>query len=388
MAVQEQEEFDYIFAGAGMAAASLLLRIIRQPELAGKKILIADPHAFAGPEKTWCFWEKGEGFFEALVEKTWDKAWFHGRDFSEELQLPPYRYKMIRRKRVFDAVMSALEKRPDIRIVNSPITSFEVSGNKIKVRCAGGQEFRGGLVFNSIPEEQEKKPGHFYLLQHFRGWFIRTGEDIFNPESATLMDFRIDQENDCRCVYVLPFNAREALVEYTVFSEECLSDARYDEELAAYLSGIAGNGYEILEKETGVIPMYSAPFSSSRIRGLIHIGTRGGMTKASTGYTFQKAQKQSEALIKDLLAGKIPDEKSMKISSRFAWFDRVLLRILGDRILPGRDIFQDLFQKNPVQRVFRFLDEESGTGDEWKIMRSVPTIRFMLAGLKEILRRN
>jgi lycopene beta-cyclase len=201
------------------------------------------------------------------------------------------------------------------------------------------------------------------------------------------MDFRINQENDCRFVYVLPFSTREALVEYTVFSEECLSDARYDEELTRYLAGIASTGYEIIEKETGVIPMYSAPFSSSRIRELIHIGTRGGMTKASTGYTFQKAQKQSEAIIQDLLAGKVPDETSLKISPRFAWFDRVLLRILAHKILPGRDIFQDLFQKNPVQRVFRFLDEESGAGDEWKIMRSVPTFRFMMAGLKELLRK-
>jgi lycopene beta-cyclase len=382
------EQFDILFAGGGMAAASLLLRLLEQQELKEKKILIADPHAFSGKEKTWCFWEKGKGFFENLIENSWENAWFHSPGFSQNLHLKPYRYKMLRSTSLFRHTLQKIDAYPNVKILRSSVNGFSKKNGRIQVAMDGGQQFDADLVFSSIPAELEKNQNHFYLLQHFRGWFIRSKEPVFDPGSATLMDFRIDQKGDCRFVYVLPSSSCEALVEYTVFSESLLNDQEYEAELLAYVQKLAPGGYDILQKETGVIPMYSAPFPPSEIPGLIQIGTAGGMTKASTGYTFMKVQKHADAIIRNLLEGKIPNQQTLKVSSRFSWFDRVLLRILAEKTMPGKEIFRSLFQKNEPARVFRFLDEDSSVMDELNIMNSVPTRIFMMPGLKELFRKS
>lgn len=369
-----------------MAAASLLLRMVSRSEFRDKRILIADPFAFGGNDKTWCFWEKGEGFFEDLVEKSWDKAWFHTPGFSKELRLHPYRYKMLRSSTLFQHVHMELDRLPNIHVIHSEVSKIDSAEGLCRIELKSGEVFESAVLFSSIPLSSEKKPGHFYLLQHFKGWFVKTTNKVFNPDSATLMDFRIKQKGDCRFIYVLPYAPDKALVEYTVFSETLLSDEEYEKELNDYLKKLSPEGFEVLEKETGVIPMYSEAFPESQIPGLIRIGTSGGMTKASTGYTFMKVQKQSEAILKELLEGRIPDGKSLKISRRFFWFDRVLLRVLAEKIMPGRDIFLKLFSKNPPERVFRFLDEESGPSEELKIMNSVPAHKFILPGIRELLR--
>ena len=381
-----ENKFDFIFAGGGMAAASLLLRLIAHSEFREKRILIADPMAFSGPEKTWCFWEKGDGFFESIIEKTWDRAWFHAPGFSSELNLNPYRYKMLRSAAFYKHTMEQLDSLPNIKIIQSEVNRMESIEGMCRINLQNGDSYESPLLFNSIPAPEERKEGHFYLLQHFRGWFVKTAEDVFDKDSATLMDFRISQKGDCRFVYVLPSGPNEALVEYTVFSETLLPENEYEGELANYMKTLSPSGFELIQKESGVIPMYSEPFPVSQVPGLIQIGTSGGMTKASTGYTFRKVQKHSEAIVSRLLKGQMPDEKTLNISPRYFWFDRVLLRVLAEKVMPGRDIFLALFRKNPPERVFRFLDEESMPLEELKIMNSVPAFKFMIPGIKELLR--
>ena len=383
---KEEPEFDFVFAGAGMAAASLLARMLERKEFRFSRILIADPLPFAAGEKTWCFWEKGRGFFELLVEKSWEKAWFRTGDFSSKLELPPYRYKMIQSRALFEFILDELKKRPDIQLVNEKVISSSADSQGVNVVLSDGRTIRSKMLFNSIPEEPPRKQGHFYLLQHFRGWFIKTENIAFDPETATLMDFSIDQGGDCRFVYVLPFSPTEALVEFTVFSEHLLKENEYSAALENYLKKLVPDGYQIRRFESGVIPMYSAPFPPSSHPAIIQLGTRGGMTKASTGYTFMKVQKHSDALIKGLISGKMPASAPGFLSRRFFWFDRVLLRILAEKRLSGSSIFSALFKKNPVQRVFRFLDEESTLAEDLQIMNSVPTGKFLLPGIREALR--
>ena len=83
------------------------------------------------------------------------------------------------------------------------------------------QEFRLGnaQVFNSIYEPHDATPKTIRLLQHFKGWVIETNEPSFDPNKATMMDFRVSQQHGTTFAYVLPFSATSALVEYTLFHE-------------------------------------------------------------------------------------------------------------------------------------------------------------------------
>jgi lycopene beta-cyclase len=49
-------------------------------------------------------------------------------------------------------------------------------------------------------------------------------------------------------------------------------------------------------------------------------------------------------------------------------------------------IFTDLFGNNPIDRLFRFLDEEGTLGENLKLMSTVPWFPFIGAWLKLKLR--
>ena len=106
------------------------------------------------------------------------------------------------------------------------------------------------------------------------------------------MDFDVPQEGSTRFMYVLPINSMEALVEYTVFSEELLDYSRYESGIKSYLDRKGITSYTILRKEQGVIPMTCYPFTAHNSLNILNIGTNGGWTKASTGYTFNNCSKK------------------------------------------------------------------------------------------------
>ncbi|MEY3920868.1 MAG: hypothetical protein RL634_629, partial [Bacteroidota bacterium] len=52
--------------------------------------------------------------------------------------------------------------------------------------------------------------------------------------------------------------------------------------------------------------------------------------------------------------------------------------------VPGDLVFKKMFQKNPIERIFRFLDNESKLGEEIRLISTLPTLPFLKAGLEEI----
>jgi lycopene beta-cyclase len=244
----------------------------------------------------------------------------------------------------------------------------------------------GDYVFNSIIfKKPELISGEYWLLQHFKGWIIETDENAFDPATATIMDFRLSQKEGTAFCYLLPFSERKALVEFTVFSASKFTDEKYNQGLKDYINGTLGiKNYRIIEEETGSIPMTNHKFSSSQ-GGIIHMGTAGGQTKGSSGYTFQFIQKHCSSIVDALIHGKSPDVNGS--SSRFHFYDSVLLNILHNNSLPGNEIFTDLFKKNTPSQVLRFLDNESSLADELKNISSLPTFPFLKAALLQMRAR-
>jgi len=181
---------------------------------------------------------------------------------------------------------------------------------------------------------------------------------------------------------VLPFSPTSALIEYTLFTKELLPKDQYDKELGNYIKTFLKIGdYTVTEEEFGVIPM-----SNEKLRFKGHgwqIGTAGGQTKGSSGYTFQFIQKQSALITEQLVKG-LPLEKVRTTPRRFRFYDNTLLDILYHDKLPGKKIFTLLFKKNKPQRVLRFLDNETTLKEELKIISTLPTWPFMKAALKQI----
>jgi len=198
------------------------------------------------------------------------------------------------------------------------------------------------------------------------------------------MDFRVSQQHGTTFVYIMPFSETKALVEFTLFSGKLLEPLQYDEGLKDYITKfLAVDSYKILEEEFGVIPMTNHKFPSSK-GSIINIGTAGGQTKASSGYTFRFIQKHSARIVENLVKRGNPFIPMHRGPRRFKFYDSTLLYILKHNKLAGDKIFTKLFKKNKPQQVLRFLDNESSVVDELKIISSLPTMPFLKAALKQL----
>jgi len=382
------KKYNYIITGAGCAGLSLLRRMMQHPFFSNKKILLVDKKPKTANDKTWCFWEQEPGVFEDVVYHRWQQIDFYSDFFSARFDLKPYEYKMIRSVDFYQTVLNEAKQHSNIEILFEDIQSV-FSNESYAVVKTKENEFHSDFVFNSIIFYDWKKLAmqqkHTYvLLQHFKGWLIEADENCFDEGIATFMDFRIDQTNGTTFVYVLPVEKNKALIEFTLFSENLLEVSTYEAAIANYIqSFLQIKNYTITHKEFGVIPMTNFKFSKGENR-VINMGIAGNDTKASSGYTFQFIQKHTAKIIDALLNQENPLSAKTIFEKRFQLYDRILLNVLYNKKMSGDKLFAELFKKNPVQSILKFLDNESSFKEELKIMNSVPLVTFLPAALKEI----
>lgn len=368
------QRYDYIIAGAGAAGLSLVYHLVRAG-LGDKRVLLVDRERKTHNDRTWCFWEKGEGPFEPLVFRRWPKVWFHGEGISECLDLAPYRYKMIRGIDFYTFMDRWLYTQPQITRLYGAVGAVEEGRVWVD-----GEPYQAEWVFDSIYRPAPRRPAYHYLLQHFKGWVVESPGPVFDPGAATFMDFRLEQQGAVRFAYVLPYDERTALVEYTLFSPALLQPEEYDRGLQDYLERFLHlRDYTVQHEEFGVIPMTDAPFEAHPSPWVVPIGTAGGRTKASTGYTFQRIQHHSRQIAENLARyGKPLGDKPG--FDRHYWMDSLFLNALSKGREEGRAFFSRLFRQRPVAQVLRFLDEETSLAEDLRLMTAVNVPAFLAAG--------
>ena len=376
------KRYDYIIAGGGLAGLSLAFYINANPKLQSKKILIVDKSDKNENDRTWCFWADKPTVFDEIIVNEWENAHFFGVDYTKHATLNPFKYKMIRGLDFYNFTKSALRQNPNIEWITGEINDIQdlKNGGQITVENVN---YQADWIFNStfdIKQFQKKSDKYFYQLQHFKGWIIETKEDRFNPEEMHLMDFRTEQHNNARFFYVLPYNKRKALIEYTIFSDTLLEQEDYDVVLKEYIGKTLGiQNYEIEETEYGIIPMTNHPFKKAKGKHILNIGTIGGDVKSSTGYAFYNIQQVVQKVTKNLEEKNYPFYKINLFDKRFMIYDTLILKILqheGGLIKP---IFTKLFKNNKIQTVFAFLNEGTSLWQEIKIFYSLPHMPFWKA---------
>ncbi|MBS1596802.1 MAG: lycopene cyclase [Bacteroidetes bacterium] len=376
------DHYNYIIAGAGCSGLSLAMHMIHSGKFSDKKILLVDKVNKTDNDRTWCFWEKEDGLFESIVYKRWEKLWYYGSSYKKCMNIVPYQYKMIRGLDFYNYCFDIIAQQKNISILTGSIKKINSNEEGTFIIC-DEKKISGDYIFSSLPPQSPVlKNKQFQLLQHFKGWVIETDNDAFNSEEATLMDFRVSQENGTNFFYVMPFSSTSALVEYTLITERLLDKEQYDICLKSYIKEFLRiEEYNILEEEFGVIPMTNNK-SASPGNNILNIGTAGGQTKASTGYTFQFIQKQSRAIVKSLIEnGKPPASKS---DAKFDFYDSVLLNVLATSKVAGEEVFTNMFRKNKVEDIFSFLDSETNIFKDLKIISSFPFIPFLKAGKEQL----
>ncbi|MDU0370721.1 lycopene cyclase family protein [Hymenobacter endophyticus] len=373
-------EYDYLIVGGGAAGLSLAYHISQEPRLAGKRVLLLEPEAKTQNDRTWSFWTDAPTLFDSIVVHEWTQIAFRSPGYAEVFPLRRHRYKMIRGLDFYRFVHAALDANPQVTRIQAAVTGLENTLVGAVARTAQG-DFQGRYAFDSRPPDlaQLQQPGRYhYLLQHFVGWEVETEEDVFNPETQEFMDFREEQYQEARFMYVLPFSERRALVEYTLFSATTLPKQEYEAELRRYLvEQLGGRPYRIVAQEAGAIPMTDHPLPAHDGAHIINLGTRAGRAKASTGYAFKRIQAHSARLTAALAATGRPPQNLTGDQWQFRLFDTLLLDIMQRQGERTRDIFTQLFQRNPVERIFDFLDERTSWAENFQIMNSVTPWPFL-----------
>ncbi|MGI4736814.1 MAG: lycopene cyclase family protein [Janthinobacterium lividum] len=382
--------YDYLIVGGGAGGLSLAYHLAQEPRLATKRILLIEPEAKNQNDRTWSFWSDEPGLFDEIAAHKWHQLAFRSPSFERVFSPKKYTYLTIRGLDFYQFVHQALADRPaQFRVVRAEVATLENTAAGARARTTNGQEFAAHYAFDSRPPHLAQQPAkHRYLLQHFVGWEVETDHDVFNPEVVEFMDFRGAQQQEARFMYVLPFGPRRALVEYTLFSPQPLLKAEYEAHITDYLHhtlGLASKQYRVLAEEVGAIPMTDHPLPPQVGAHIINLGTRAGRAKPSTGYAFQRIQRHSARLVAALAATGRPPTPLTDDRWQFGLFDTLLLDIMQREGETTRDIFTQLFQRNPVERIFRFLDEKTNWLDNLRIMNSVSALPF-LRSIGQVLR--
>jgi len=349
-----------------------------------KTILLLDENPKKSNDRTWCFWDNSTQFDE-IVSKKWDVALFADENFRRNLDLNPYQYKMVRGLDFYNLIFDLISKQENIDFGNKKVIDFEELGNHCIVKTES-QNYTCNKIFNSIynPNLVKGQTKYPLLQQHFIGWFIKSKEDIFDQNKATFMDFSVEQRGNTRFMYVLPTSSTEALLEYTLFSKDLLSKEEYENEIQNYIQKLGITDYEIVEKEQGNIPMTSYKFWKHNTKNIINIGSVGGWTKASTGYTFKNTTKKSKALIEFL--SKENDFRKFHKMDKFWFYDLLFLDVLYRRNDLGSKVFSSLFKKGNPTLIFKFLDEETTFWEDLQVIWKCPKGLFVNALLMRIFK--
>lgn len=340
--------------GLGAAGASLAWRLLDR----GARFRVLEaPAGSAGrsPERTWSTWgADGPGPFGHLVTASWPRVRVIAPDGETvTADLGSWRYRMLP-STVLDA---AVRRR------------LHGEGIAVEERVVDDLAPIAGPVIDTRPVPVPRT-GRTLLWQHFLGHRIRTRTPSFDPSTVTLMDFRTGQPaGGVAFGYVLPTSVTEALVEYTEFSADLLTDEQYAERLAAYLERSGVGAHDVLGVERGVIPMTDAEFSGSGDPRVLRWGANAGSVRPSTGYSFTVLQRQADAL-----GAQFPGPFTLPRPHRrrHLLMDSLVLDALASGRVDGAQFFVDLFRRNPIHRVLGFLDGTTTPAQDLALMATAP----------------
>ena len=172
---------------------------------------------------------------------------------------------------------------------------------------------------------------------------------------------------------------RHIAVEYTLFSKAPLHRAEYDRALRVYLQETLGIAdYSVVSTESGAIPIADGPFPR-RIGGRsMTIGVKAGRLKPTTGFAFMRVQQHSAAIVRSLVKHDHPFDVPAD-SPRYHLYDSLLLEIMCQHAEQIKPILTLMFKRNPIDRIFRFLDEAGSLWENLQLIATLPPGLFLRA---------
>ncbi len=351
------KEFDYVIIGGGCAGLSLAYELEIHEKLRDKTLAIIEPRKEYKRDKTWSFWRVTPHNFDDCVKKNWENFSVNIPGKTNYLECKNFPYQSIDSSLFYEKIKNKLKKNENIFFFKN----------------IEGINKQNSLVFNSVPNI---KKNHLNLWQHFCGVEIKTDNDIFDEKIFNLMDFDCEQRESVHFFYTLPYSKNRALVETTWLSKmNDNSQKDYENQINNYIKkNLKIKNYEITYREEGAIPLFY-PLNKNE-KNKINIGTAGGMTRLSTGYTFLNIQEHSKYIRENI--DNILNIKKFEIDKKYQFLDEIFLRVLEKNPEKMSDVFFRMFKTSP-NTVIKFLSNKSNFLEDLSIIFKMPKFVFIKA---------
>jgi len=373
----------YIILGAGAAGLSLCYQLLQRGVRA--PILILDRKPSFGDDRTWCFWESRPAAFTGLAARCWHR-WdvFDAQGGRTTRASEDVGYACLRGADFYAHILDEIRRHDNVTLnLGCPVEGHQSFPAHVEIRA--GETYTADYAFDSRPVEPTG--GGIYFSQRFFGQIVRTEQPRFDPARCTLMDFRAPQGRGLHFFYVLPFSPTEALIENTYLQgglPPAPTVAEHRAEIAAYLAAHHGlTDFAVTHEEAGAIPMTTRAFPRRDGR-VFFIGTAGGCTKPSSGYTFARIQEQCRQIAASASAGTLDGFRERLAPARYHLFDAVFLQAMHDRPRSFPDYFRRLFAHVPPAALAAFLSEAGTWRDDLAIIRSLPLGPFLGAAVRSM----
>ena len=351
------KEFDYVIIGGGCAGLSLAYELDIHDKLKNKTLAIIEPRLEYKKDKTWSFWRISPHNFDDCVRKNWKNFSINVTGKDNHLKCDQYPYQTIYSGIFYKKINNKIK-------LNKNIFFFQ----DLK-----GINLNNSFIFNSVPLMNKNNQN---LWQHFCGVEIETEKEIFDDNIFNLMDFDCEQRNSVHFFYTLPFAKNKALVETTWLSKmNNESQKDYDNQLKDYIEiNLKIKSYKITYREEGAIPLFYPLYRKEKNK--INIGTAGGMTRLSTGYTFLNIQEHSKYIRKNI--ENISEIKKYEMKKKYQYLDKIFLKVLEKhpKIMPN--IFFRMFKASP-NTIIKFLSNKSNFIEDLSVIFKMPKSIFIKA---------
>ena len=349
------KEFDYVILGGGCAGLSLAYQLDINNKIKNKTLAIVEMREEYKRDKTWSFWKITDHNFDDCIIKSWNNFTINIKSETYEVLNKEYPYQTIDSGLFYQKILKQLKQNKNIEYFKNT--------NELKLE--------NSIIFNSFPAKENYENE---LWQHFKGLEIETSKNIFDDEIFNLMDFDCDQKKNVHFFYTLPFAKNRALIETTWLSkmnDKSLED--YDIQLETYIKDtLKIKDYKINYEEEGAIPLF---YPRNKVdKNKINIGSSGGMTRLSTGYTFLNIQEHSKYLVNNI--DQIQNVKPYHIGKKYEFLDKIFLNVLKSHPDKMPEIFFNMF-KAPPKKVIKFLSNKSNIFDDLSIIFKMPKWIFV-----------
>ena len=354
------KEFDYTIIGGGCAGLSLAYELEVHKKLENKTLAIVEPRLEYKKDKTWSFWKVVPHNFDDCVKKNWENFSINIPNNTKYLECKNYPYQSIDSGLFYNKINNKLKENKNI--------NFFKDVKEINLE--------NSFIFNSV---SSLKTDDNNFWQHFCGVEIETKKNFFDEEIINLMDFDCEQRNSVHFFYTLPYSKNKALIETTWLSKMSdSSEKNYHNQMKDYIENHLNlKDYNITYKEEGTIPLFYP--SNYTEKNKMNIGTAGGMTRLSTGYTFLNIQEHSRYIRKNI--ENINKMRIFEINKKYQFLDRIFLRVIEKHPEKMPKIFYNMFGAS-TNAVIKFLSNKSNFLEDLSIILKMPKWIFIKALFK------